>query len=217
MKRLLFAALLLCSSAALAEENEAAGHESEPVIQNWWSWDYGPTAKDPSHKEWPPPFGYALVNFVLFFGVMYKLAAKPLRTFVADRHDRIAKDLDEAARLRQAAEAQLKEYERKVQNVDAEVDQLIKQLQTEAEADKARIIAAAEAQARKLKEDAQRQIEAEIARARDELRAAVVDAAVSAAEQLVKAQIGADDQRKMAESYVGELERAAPSNRPGRA
>jgi len=206
-------------STAFAQEGEhaeaAEEHGEHPVIQNWWSWDYGPGAKDPTHKDWPAPFGYALINFAIFCGIMYKLAAKPLRTFVAERHDRIAKDLDEAARLRREAEAQLKEYQRKVQNVDAEVDQLLKQIQSEAEAEKARIIAAAEAQARKLKDDAQRQIEADIARARLELRAAVVDAALGAAESMVKQQIGADDQRQMAERYVGELEASAP--KPGRA
>jgi ATP synthase F0 subunit b len=228
MKRLLLAALLLCSAAAYAQEGKETSPEGGsgfpaadepiehgPVIENWWSWDYGDHPKDPTHKGLPPPFGYALINFAIFFGIMYRLAAKPLKTFIADRHDRIAKDLDEAARLRQQAEAQLKEYERKVQNVDAEVDQLLKQINAEAEAEKARIIAAAEAQARKLKEDAQRQIEAEIARARGELRLAVVDAAVGAAENLVKTQIASDDQRKMAEKYVAELEHSAP--KPGRA
>jgi F-type H+-transporting ATPase subunit b len=201
------------SSTAFAQEHEAAGeerHGEEPVIVNWWSWDYGPNAKDPTHKNWPAPFGYAVLNFVLFAGILFKLAAKPLKSFVVDRHDRIAHDLDEAARLRQQAEAQLREYEKKVQNVDAEVDQLLAQIRQEAENEKLRIISAAEDQARKLKADAQRQIEAEIARARQELHRTVVEAAVAAAEGLVKQNIGSDDQHKMAEKYVTELEQTAP-------
>jgi F-type H+-transporting ATPase subunit b len=167
-----------------------------PVITNWWDW----------HNRHPPPFGYALVNFGIFAAILYKLAAKPLRTFVAERHDRIAKDLDEAARLCSAAEEQLREYERKVQNVDAEVDALLKQIHREAETEKARIIAAAEEQARALKREAEKQIQAEIGRAREELRRTMVDASVQTAEQLVKDQIGSDDQRRMAERYVADLE-----------
>jgi F-type H+-transporting ATPase subunit b len=137
---------------------------------------------------------------------MYRLAGKPLRTFVQDRHDRIAKALAEAAALRKQAEGQLAEYQQKVQNVEAEVTQLLRQVQAEAEADKARIIAAAEAQARRLKEDASRQIEAEVAAARAELRRGVVGTAMQAAETLLKGATTTEDRRKMTERYVESLE-----------
>ena len=230
MKRIVLALALVggLASFALAQEGPSpeggagypgadVGEEKGPVIVNWWSWDYGPNAKDPSHKGWPPPFAYAIINFIIFAGVMWKLAAKPLKNFTAERHDRIAKDLDEAARLRQAAEQQLQEYQRKVQHVDAEVDQLLKQIQKEAETEKARIIAAAEEQARALKRDAERQIQAEIERARLELRRTVVEAAVGAAEKLVQSQIGSDDQRRMADRYVADVESRTKSSSTGRA
>jgi F-type H+-transporting ATPase subunit b len=144
---------------------------------------------------------------------MYKLAAKPLRNFVLERHQTIRRDLDEAARLRKEAEAKLREYEAKVKNVDAEVDALLGGLRKESEAEKARIVAAAEQQAERLKADAQRQIEAEIARARSELRQAVVEAAVTTADTILRKQFGADDQRKLAERYVHELELTVPANK----
>jgi F-type H+-transporting ATPase subunit b len=195
------------ASGHSAQSAHGAGHE-EHGIQNWWSWDYGPSAKDPAHKDWPPPFGYALINFVIFFGIMMKLAGKPLKSFVTERHDRIRKDLDEAAKLRKAAEQQLEQYTQKVKNVDAEIETLLVSIRKEAESEKARIIANAEAQAERLKADAQRQIEAEIQRARTELRRGVIEAAVGAADELLKKQIGADDQRKMAEKYVADVERS---------
>jgi len=213
MKRLVFALALLAAPMAFAEPQEqpspeggsafpgADVHEDEARgIQNWWSWDY-------KAKHLPPPFGYALVNFAIFAAIMMKLAGKPLRDFVAERHDGIKRDLDEAARLRKAAEAQLAEYGKRVERVDQEVDQLLAEIRKEAEAEKARLIAAAEEQARRIKEDAQKQIAAEIERARLELRRGVIEAASKAADELLKKQIGADDQRKMAERYVGDLEK----------
>jgi len=183
------------------EHAEAHEHEGGG-IENWWTWNY-------KEKHLPPPFGFALINFAIFAAIMYKLAAKPLKSFVQDRHDQIRKALDEAAKLRREAEAKLKEYEKKVANVDAEIEALLTSIKQEAENEKARLQAAAEAQAQKLKLDAQKQIEAEIMRARHELRATVVEAAVSSAEQILRGQIAPDDQRKMAERYVADIEQTA--------
>ena len=207
MRRLLLvvAALALLASPARAEE-EATGEHHQSGIVNWWSLDYGPKAENAEHRDWPPPFGFAVINFVVFLGIMSRILGKPLKQMVRDRHDRIKTDLEEAKKLRDGAAAMLAEYQKKVENVDLEVDALLETIRKEAEAEKARIIAAAEEQALRLKADAEKQIAAEIDRARMELKRGVAEAAVAAAEQLLQRQIGADDQRKMAEKYVANLE-----------
>ncbi len=193
-------AALLCSTAfaqqgvaqeqkegAQSPEGGAYGagadvHESESRgIINWWSWDYGLKAKNPAHQGWPPPFGFALVNFGIFLAIMSRLAWRPLKQYMVERHDDIAKNLDEAAKLRAEAEATLKQYEAKIGGLDREIETLLKQIRQEAETEKARIMAAAEADAKRLKEEAERQIAAEIDRARRELRRGVIEAAVAAA------------------------------------
>ncbi len=225
MKHVLVAALLAAAAPALAAPEAQEGAPSpeggaafpapdtneaeEQGITNWWSWDYGPGAKDPHHKHLPPPFGFALVNFGIFALIMYRLAGKPLKQFVLDRHNAIKKDLDEASSLRKKAEAQLHEYENKVKGVDAEIESIVAGVRKDAEAEKARIIAAAAEQAARIKADAEKQIAAEIERATRELRRGVIEAAVQAADELLKKQIGADDQRKMAERYVVDLEKRA--------
>jgi F-type H+-transporting ATPase subunit b len=231
--RLLLTAALLGASLAFvapasAQEPERAvaaapeggsaspgGHEEEEAqgIVNWWSWDYGDGAKDPAHKHWPPPFGFALINFFIFLGVMGRLAWKPLQKFVRDRHDGIAKDLDAAAKLRAEAEAQLKQYEAKIAGINVEIDTLLAQIHKEAEQEKARIIAAAEADAKRLRDEAERQIQTEIEAARRELRRGVIEAAVTAADEALKKNIAADDQRKMAERYVADVEQQAKHGR----
>jgi len=195
---------------AVADVNES---ESRGIV-NWWSWDYGPKAKDPTHHNWPAPFGFALINFGIFLAIMSRLAWKPLKQFMADRHDEIAKNLDEAAKLRAAAEATLKQYQDKIGGIDREIETLLAQIKKESEAEKVRIMAAAEADAKRLKEDAERQIAAEIDRARRELRRGVIEAAVSAAQDSLKKNIAADDQRKMAEKYVHDVEARAKAGRP---
>ena len=195
-------------AGADVNESEATG------IINWWSWDYGPKPKDPKHKDWPPPFGFALINFAIFLGIMSRLAWKPLKQYMAERHDAIAKNLDEAATLRAEAERTLKQYEEKIGGIDREIETLLAQIKKESEAEKVRIMAAAEADAKRLKEDAERQIAAEIDRARRELRRGVIEAAVASAQDSLKKNIAADDQRKMAEKYVHDVEARAKAGRP---
>jgi F-type H+-transporting ATPase subunit b len=154
------------------------------------------------------------VNFGIFLLIMSRLAWKPLKQFMLNRHDQISNDLDAAARLRAEAEATLKQCESKIAGLDHEIDTLLAQIRKEAEAEKARIIAAAEADAKRLKEEAERQIAAEIERARRELRRGVIEAAVATAQDSLKKNIAADDQRKMAERYVADVEARAKAGRP---
>ncbi len=183
-----------------------AGSEEEAGITNWWSWDYGPGAKDAEHKHYPPPFGFALINFAIFLAIMGRLLFRPLGNMARDRHNRIRTELDAASKLRAQAEAKLKEFEERTANVDQEVKSIVAQIEKEAADEKVRIIAAAEAEAQRLKSDAEKQITAELARLRAEIRAEVVDRIVAAAEEIIKKQLNAADQTKLVEAYVTKLE-----------
>ncbi len=199
-------------------------HEAEEGITNWWTWDSGPNATDPAHRKLPRPFGWALVNFGIFLYILSKILWKPLKAGWESRHVAVKSELDEASRLRKEAESQLAEFTRKVANADEEVNALLAQLRKEAEADRARIIRAAEAEAKRLRAEADRQIQVEIERARVELRRETVDAALKAAEALLTTRITADDQHKLSERYLAELEVAtrvgrqhetSPQGKPG--
>ncbi|MSP61165.1 MAG: hypothetical protein EXR72_12635 [Myxococcales bacterium] len=202
------------AACSATTSDESCHHYWEHHI-NWWSWDYKAPQADPAHRHMPGPFGFALINFGVFALIMYRLAGKPLAEFVRTRHLTIKRDLDEAAALRAQAEAKLREYEGKIAGIDKEIDTLIAQIRTEAEAEKARIVAAAAAQAARLQADAEAQIKNELARARRELQREAVGAAIAAAEAVLRAKISLDDQKRLADRYIAELE-GAPSAPAGR-
>jgi F-type H+-transporting ATPase subunit b len=179
---------------AQESSHEQEAHTDEGIV-NWWSFDYGEKTKDPSHKGYPPPFGWALVNFVVFLGVLSRILWKPLKAGWEKKHDTIKHDLDEASRLRKEAEAKLAEYTKKVSHVDDEVKALLEQLRRDAEQE-----------ALRLKAEADRQIKVEIERARAELRKETVDAALKAAEQILRSRITNDDQQRLADKYVAGVE-----------
>lgn len=197
-----------------AEAGEHHAEEAEGIV-NWWSWDYGTAATDPSHRGWPPPFGWALVNFIVFLGILSRLVWKPIKAGIVERHTQIKGDLEEASRLRAAAEAQLAEFTKKVAGADQEVETLLNQLRKEAQSDRARIIAAAEAEAVNLKAEAEKQIGLEIERARAALRKETVEAALKAAEEMLRTRISSDDQNKLADRYLADLEKNQPRRSGG--
>jgi F-type H+-transporting ATPase subunit b len=192
-----------------AADEECAAYWENHI--NWFSWDYkaGP-GQAPEHRHMPPPFFFALVNFAVFLWIMWRLAARPLADYVRARHATIRKDLDEAQRLHREAEARLAEYSGRIAGLDQEIDQLLAQVKGEALAEKQRIIAEAEAQAARLREEAAAQIQVELRRMQRGLSREAVAAAMAAAEQVLATRTTDDDQARLTERFVGQLEAAPP-------
>lgn len=186
---------------------ERGEHEEGPVIENWFSFDYGPGK---THRS--PPFGFAIFNFVVFLAILYRFGGKAFREFMLRRHNEVRHALDEARKLQERAREELARYQERIQNIDAEVEAMLQTVRKEAEAERARIMAAAEAQAEQMKRDAEAQIEQEVLRARHELRAATVQAALQAAETILRAQVQVADQQRLLDAFVRSVESLAPSS-----
>ena len=130
---------------------------------------------------------WVLVSFILFIALLVYLKVPALLAKMLDeRAAKIAKELDEAKRLRKEAETLLAEYKKKRSDAEAEAKDIIAAAKAEAEA-------YAEESAKKLTEAlARRQAQAEQkiamaeAAAVKDVRAAAADLAMSAAAALLK-------------------------------
>jgi F-type H+-transporting ATPase subunit b len=163
------------------------------------------------HEEEPasPPFVFVLVNFAILLGL---LAWKgwPIGQQVArERHDLIKTALDEAARLRQEAADKLAGYEKRLAAADAEIQQLVTSMRADAQKEKDRILAAAQAQAAQMKRDAEQRIAAEIEHARAELTREVTAAATAATEKLLREKLAPADQHKLVAGFIADVQTAA--------
>src|SRR5262245_57557421 len=130
---------------------------------------------------------WVAVAFVVFLAILvyYKVPALLAKT-LDDRAEAIRKELDEARRLREEAQQLLEDYQRKHRNVGQETDAIVDVARREAEAlaHETRVT---------LKETLERRTklaEEKIARAEaqavDEVRASAIDAAVAAAEKILR-------------------------------
>lgn len=168
----------------------------------WASEAGGHGALDPAKL---PDLMWRTVNFVIFAAILYKLAAKPIKTFFAGRKEEIASELQNLETEKIKVQKALKEAKAQLAAVAAERDQLIKQYIAEGEAEKAKIIEKAEQSAQRLKDMAIMTIEAETKKAAAELKQEIVETAVKLSERIIKEKIVPEDQQRLVDDYLAKV------------
>ena len=149
---------------------------------------------------------FALVAFVLFFGVLIWLKVPGMILSALDaRGQAIAKELHDARRLREEAEKLLAEYRAKRAAAEAEakaiVDTAKEQAAVVAEETRTQMMAAMARRERQ----AEDRIAAAGTKAADEVRAAAAEAAVAAAEKLLRSRLDGPAQAALVNEGVAEL------------
>ena len=161
-------------------------------------------------EEMSAPFIWLVFNFVLLLVILGWKAKPAFEKLAADRHE---SDQDRARRSREAAraggQARLEEYESRLAKADAEIKSMVEGMRTDAEADKKRILEAAEKAAAQMKRDAEVRIAAEIENARAVLTREVTLAAASATEKLLREKVTSADQQNMVGTFISGVEAAA--------
>ena len=137
------------------------------------------------------------VNFFILLFILQRLLYKPFLAKMQERTTAIKTSLDQAQAARADAVRQQDENETKLRAAYAEAAAIREQAIKEAAEESRTHIAAAQAQARKLVDDTKAQLDAEIRRAREELRREVSDLAVAVAEKLVRRTLHEDDHRRL--------------------
>ena len=146
-----------------------------------------------------------LINLALFVGALYFLLRRPLAEAFRARREGIRQELMRAQEERNAALAKLEEVEGRLSRLDAEVEAIRAQAQKEAAEERARIERATEEDVRKLREQAQREIESASKAARAELRAYTAEQSVRLAEEMIRRDIRPEDDARLINEYVEEL------------
>jgi F-type H+-transporting ATPase subunit b len=152
-----------------------------------------------------PDLLWRTVNFVIFAGILYKLAAKPIKQFFAGRNADIGTEIQDLETARMKLQKALKEAKAQLDAVAAEREQLIQQYIAEGEAEKAKIIAKAEQTAQRLKDMAIMTIEGETKKAAADLKKEIIETAVKLSEQIIKERIVPEDQQRLVDDYLAKV------------
>ncbi len=186
------------SAEGNAEEAKEASEVPKPI--NWFDWT--------NHEQ--PAYGAMLLNFAVLMGLYYWFGKAPVAEALKNRRAGIAKEIEEAKRMRDEAEARAVKYQEKLKNLEAELKDVRESLKAAGEADRDRIVRDAEEKASRMEKDAKFLVEQESKQLRAELTRSAVEMALAAAEELLKKRITPADQERLAEDYLSQL-----TKRPG--
>jgi F-type H+-transporting ATPase subunit b len=152
---------------------------------------------------------WTAITFVFLLVVLSRFAWGPIVKMLNERERTIRDAIESAKKERAEAERLLADQKHALAAAQREAAELAKKNQQEVERLRQDLTERARKDADELVAAARRQVAEEIAKAKGELKAQVVDLAIDAAARLVKANLDEKAQRALVEEYIAQL----PANR----
>jgi F-type H+-transporting ATPase subunit b len=153
------------------------------------------------HLNWTD-FTYRTVAFLILAGFLVKVLRKPLANFLNSRRDEIQRMLKELETKTAEAQKKNAEFHVRLASLEQETKKIVDELIAEGEAEKKKIIEAAERQADYIQQQAHIAIQQEVQAARDSLKDEVAEMSVSAAEDILKKKIKPNDQGRLVREFM---------------
>ena len=142
--------------------------------------------------------------FILFFALSY-LLFNPARAFLEKRRQKIAGDLAEAADNKKTAQELKAEYESKLKEINKEADMILAEARKKAMIKETDILDEARAEAARIIERANRQVELERKKALDDMKQEIVSIASLMAGKVVASSIDVKVQDSLIEETLNEM------------
>ncbi len=135
---------------------------------------------------------WVLVSFAIFVALAWRPLRKTVVTALDDRADKIRTDIDDAARLREDAQALLASYKRKQRGVADEAEEILGNARKEAARLREQATADLEALLKRREQQALDRISQAEAQATAEVRGMAVDLAIAATRTLLAERAGGE-------------------------
>jgi F-type H+-transporting ATPase subunit b len=152
---------------------------------------------------------------LLVFGISAFLLNKyafPRIAEALDKRQRAIEDsIDTSERIRREAEEILAEYRERLAEARGQADEIVSRARKTGEAAENEILADARTKREEMMEQTRRDIEAETRRAIQEIRAEVADLTVMATEKVTRKALTSEDQKRLVDDALAELDFASLS------
>lgn len=150
-------------------------------------------------------WGVSILNLAIFLAIIIKFAGPAIQKHFAERRRLFVYNLEEAARLRQEAEARLEEYSARLDSLDKQRQELLDEYHAQGEREKIRIVDAAKKQVEKMRTDAELTIQQDVKKAVADIEQQAVDLAVEMAHKLAQEKLDSAARNRLVDRYVAEL------------
>jgi len=148
-----------------------------------------------------------MLNFLILLAILYRLLYKPLLAKLEERSAAIKASLEAAEAARAAAAKQQEENAERLRAAYAEAQSIRGAALKEAADEQRKLVEAARREAQQLVESAKAQTEADIRRAREELRREVSEIAIAVAEKLVRKSLRDEEHRRVVDDAIARIGR----------
>ena len=152
---------------------------------------------------------WTLIVAVLVYYFLAKVAFPRIAEALDRRQRAIEESIDAAERTRREADELLSQYRERLSDARGQADDIVARARRTAEASEGEILADARAKREEMMAQTRRDIEAETRRAIQQIRAEVADLTVLATEKVTRKSLDSDDQRRLVEQALAELDFAS--------
>ncbi len=149
---------------------------------------------------------WTLLLFGISMYILWKLAFPRISEALDRRQHAIEESIDHAERIRHDADELLAEYRERLQEARSQAEQILDRARKTGEATERNAQESAEQRRQQLMEQTRREIESETRRAIQEIRREVADLTVLATEKVTRKVLDDDDQRRLVEDALSELD-----------
>ena len=165
----------------------------------------GADASKPLVQLDPGLFIWTILTFLILFFVLSKFAWKPLLTLLESRENTIKSSLEDAEKAKQELERLNTESEAIISEARSEAQSIRVEAKSAAEKIKADIMAQAGEDAKKLRDETEKQIQVEKDKAISEVRQEVVGLAITVAEKVIRKNLSKEDNQDLIEDSLKNL------------
>ena len=149
--------------------------------------------------------GITLLAMLVLFALMSYLLFNPARNLLEKRKEYIQSQLDEAAQARDDALEMKASYDEKIAGADEETERILAEARKKALDREKKIVDDASEEARKIKSRAEKEVELEKDRVRDEMKQEMVSIASVMASRFVENSIDESKQAQLIDETLKEM------------
>src|SRR3954447_3224745 len=159
---------------------------------------------------------WTLLVFGISLWILGKYAFPRISEALEKRQHAIEESIDASERTPREAEQLLAEYRERLAEARNQAEEIVTRARKTGESTEAEIVADARVQREEMMEQTRREIEAETRRAIQQIRNEVADLTVLATEKVTRKSLTGEDQRRLVEEALSELDFASLAHEEGR-
>jgi len=149
-----------------------------------------------------PTLVIQIVNFIILFFALKVVLYEPMLKAIAERKDKVKKELDEAESVNREAKALKEQYDVKLRGVQQEASEIVASANKEGERRKSDLVEEGRKEAHFLVEKGRTELVREQQQALGELRGRVVELSVEMATRLFRDALTPDQHRALVEQFL---------------